>query len=145
MKIYISHFLSGTSIPLEFDRTEKVINVKRKIQDVPCFIAEKQRLIFEDMQLDDNNPISDYPISNESIIYLHLECQYNNLSINEKGNMKWQGDFKDLQVERLELSTTKMKWSSPGGGCKLLETDGLTIRWYSTNGSLILRGEVFPV
>ena len=32
-------------------------------------------------------------------------------------------------------------WTSPGGGCKLCEDTGFTIRWYSVSGSLTFGGE----
>ena len=63
------------------------------------------------------------------------------LRVTSKGSFKWHGTFEELQVfvnEELEIQT---KWSSPRGGLKLLETDDLSIRWYSTSFSLIVKGK----
>ena len=57
------------------------------------------------------------------------------------GAFKWDGDFEDLKClfdEVLEITTV---WTSPGGSSKKCECDGLTVRWYSTSGSLTFKDE----
>ena len=70
MRIYIRCFFSGMGAPLEFDSNEKFINVKRKIQEVSGLMAKKQRLIFEENQLDNNYTISQYGISLTNQLYI---------------------------------------------------------------------------
>ena len=33
------------------------------------------------------------------------------------------------------------KWSSPGGGCILIESDVVSVRWYASSGNLTFKGE----
>jgi hypothetical protein len=63
------------------------------------------------------------------------------LEISDRGSLKWKGTFEGLKdfVESNQIS--KAKWTSPGGGTKLCETENLAIRWYSTTGSITLKGE----
>ncbi len=37
--------------------------------------------------------------------------------------------------------TGEVGWNSPGGDCKMLKTDGVEVRWYSTSNSLTINGE----
>lgn len=39
--------------------------------------------------------------------------------------------------ELLEEQTT---WTTPGGDCRLLETNNIVVRWYSNNKSLTING-----
>lgn len=55
---------------------------------------------------------------------------------NNKGNLKWFGDFVLLQELFDHLLQHQLIWSKPGGYCRKLEGDGFTIRWYSDNGTL---------
>ena len=34
-----------------------------------------------------------------------------------------------------------VKWSSPGGDCKLIESDVVSIRWYASSGNLTIKGK----
>ena len=49
------------------------------------------------------------------------------LVVTEKGGLKWLGDFEELQelIEGLEI--TNVKWSSPRCGCKLYESEKLSV------------------
>lgn len=64
-----------------------------------------------------------------------------NLIITEKGKLRWEGSFENLESLMNELLEKQVKWSSPGGYCKLLETEGFEMRWYSNNYSLTIKGE----
>ncbi|CAB4030874.1 Hypothetical predicted protein [Paramuricea clavata] len=63
------------------------------------------------------------------------------LEVSQRGSLKLKGTFEGLKdfVESNQISTAK--WTSPGGGTKLCETENLAIRWYSTTGSITLKGE----
>ena len=63
------------------------------------------------------------------------------LSISEKGVLKWAGNFEDFRylIEGLQLPMAK--WTSPGRDCKLYECSDIAIRWYSTKGTITLKGE----
>ena len=53
----------------------------------------------------------------------------------------WNGDLKNLQDFVTSLDLPIAKWSSPGGDCKLYESEGIAIRWYSKKGTITLNGE----
>ena len=61
--------------------------------------------------------------------------------ITEKGSLKWLRDYRNLcqVVDQLQLQPGK--WTSPGGYCKLFENGEVSIRWYSNNRTLTLKGE----
>ena len=62
------------------------------------------------------------------------------LSVPAKGNYKWCGSFDILQSVINELLDTTTKWTTPGGGSKLYEGEDISVRWYSTNFSLCIKG-----
>ena len=56
-----------------------------------------------------------------------------------KESLKWFGSFETLkQLVDCHLEAS-MKWSSPGGGCKLYEGDDISIRCYTTNSTLTIK------
>ena len=63
----------------------------------------------------------------------------NSLSITR--NFKWFGDFDNLQGLFNNLLNKQTSWSKPGGCCRKLEADNLTVRWYSENHSLTINGD----
>lgn len=64
-----------------------------------------------------------------------------NIIITDRGGLKWQGNLEDLRlaVDRLRLHPGT--WSSPGGHCKLFENGEVSMRWYSNNGTLTVKGD----
>ena len=62
------------------------------------------------------------------------------LTVTEKGVFKWLGNFEGLRnlVDGLELPPAK--WITPAVGCKLYECKEVALRWYSSNGTLTLKG-----
>lgn len=63
------------------------------------------------------------------------------LFITSKGKLKWNGSFNSLQQFVDEILNIKGKWSSPGGGSKVLQGDEIIIRWYyGNNNTLTLAG-----
>jgi hypothetical protein len=71
----------------------------------------------------------------------HKNNAENYLTVNEKGKFKWIGSFEELKTLMNELTEKDLKWTSPGGHCKLLELDEAEIRWYSNNKSLTISGK----
>ena len=63
------------------------------------------------------------------------------LCIGEKENLRWIGTFKDLKEFMICFALPNAKWSSPGGDCKLIESDVVSIRWYASSGNLTIKGE----
>ena len=55
---------------------------------------------------------------------------------NNKGNLKWYGDFESLQELFDHILQHRSNWSKPGGHCRKLEEDGFIIRWYSDNSTM---------
>ena len=62
------------------------------------------------------------------------------LIVTEKGKFKWIGTFENL-IKLMKELTGEVGWNSPGGDCKMLKTDGVEVRWYSTSNSLTINGE----
>lgn len=77
---------------------------------------------------------------------LPIENQYtfdvrNLLKVNEKGVLKWEGNFEELKSFLDSFLKTNTKWSSPRGNCKQYQAEnGLDIRWYLTSKSLCIDG-----
>jgi hypothetical protein len=85
---------------------------------------------------------SDNELSNDC----DIQAKYKNnaanyLTVNEKGKFKWIGPFEEIKSLMNELTEKDLKWTSPGGHCKLLELDEAEIRWYSNNKSLTISGK----
>ncbi len=51
--------------------------------------------------------------------------------------MDWS--FEELKTLMNKLTEKDLKWTSPGGHCKLLELDEAEIRWYSNKKSTMLK------
>ena len=64
------------------------------------------------------------------------------LSISAKGSMKWAGCFEDLKCLVNDLfRLLNGHRLVANGDCKLYDSRDIAIRWYSTKGTLTLKGE----
>ena len=63
------------------------------------------------------------------------------LCIGEKENLRWIGTYEDLRDFMICFALPNAKWSSPGGDCKMIESDVVSIRWYASSGNLTIKGE----
>jgi len=67
--------ISGRSITLEVDPTDKVANVKAKIQDKEGAPPQDMRLLFQGKQLEDDCTLDDYQIAKNSVLHLVLRLR----------------------------------------------------------------------
>ena len=70
--------------------------------------------------------------------YIDVVSKY--LVVKSKGKFKWNGSFEELKSLMSVLTEQETKWTAPGGNCKLLETNDITVRWYYSNNSLTING-----
>ena len=67
---YFVRTLKGNLLTLNLNCNDTILNIKRKIQNKEGIPIEKQRLIYNCRQLEDDKTILDYQIKSESIFHL---------------------------------------------------------------------------
>ena len=71
--------LTGKEYTLNVEPSNRVVDVKFMIEKKESLIIDKQRLIYEGFQLDDNRTLADYKIGSNAVLHLVLRLRGGNI------------------------------------------------------------------
>ena len=71
--------LTGKEYTLNVEPSNRVVDVKFMIEKKESLIIDKQRLIYEWFQLDDNRTLADYKIGSNAVLHLVLRLRGGNI------------------------------------------------------------------
>lgn len=83
MQIFVKMH-TGKHITLEVEPTDRIEDVKAKIQDKEGILVGNQRLLFAGKQLEDGNTLQDYSIQKDSTLYLQTRIEPGNSDDHEE-------------------------------------------------------------
>jgi ubiquitin C len=69
MQVFVQTLI-GKTVTLQVEATERIEDVRAKIQDKVSVPPENQRLVYAGKQLADGNTLQDYSVHKDSIIHL---------------------------------------------------------------------------